>query len=153
MKHLMMEKVALFNFFILSVFYSFFFLSISSENELENVLCLLFLDFLFYLSTCLLGEGFAAFTLPTTFAAGSSGESPALTTFFPPCFIIWVHYRDNKDWLTMIFLFKIIIWIIFWPSRDIFESFWSYKFSQNTNNKSSTVRFTNKAERWWQKWW
>ena len=84
-------------------FFLLLFLSTSSESELEDVLCLLFLDFLFCLSTFLFGEGFATFALPTIFSAGSSGESPALPIWFP--------YRENKAWLRMVFLFKIIIWI------------------------------------------
>ena len=53
----------------------------------------------------------------------------------------------NKVWLTTIFLIRIIIWIILWYSRDSFEAFLRYKFSQNTNYKSSTICFTNKVER------
>ena len=62
----------------------FLFLSISSESELDDVLCLLFLDFLFCLSTFLFGEGFATFALATTFSAGSSGESQALPLSLRP---------------------------------------------------------------------
>ena len=57
-------------------------LSISSESELEDAFCLLFLGFLFCLSTFLFGVGFAIFASPTTFSAGSSGY------FSPPCLII-----------------------------------------------------------------
>ena len=104
----------------------------------------------FFLSTFLFGEGFATFALPTTFSAGSSGESLALPySFRSVCLIIWVLYRAYKVWLTMIFLFRIIIWIILGYSRDTFEAFLRHKFSQNTNYKSLTVRFTNKVERGW----
>ena len=57
-------------------FFLLLFLSVFSESELEDVLCLLFLDFLFCLSTFLFEESFATFALPTTFSAGSSGEPP-----------------------------------------------------------------------------
>ena len=64
--------------FLPELFFLLLFLSISWETELENVLCLLFLDFFFCLSIFLFGEGFATFALPTTFLAGSSGEFPGL---------------------------------------------------------------------------
>ena len=41
----------------------------------------------------------------------------------------------------LIFLFEIIICIILLHSRDNFEAFLRYNFSQNTNYKSSTVSF------------
>ena len=63
-------------------FFLLIFLSISSEYELEDVLCLLFPDFPFCLNTFLYGEGFAAFALPTTFSAGFSGESQTLHLSF-----------------------------------------------------------------------
>ena len=63
-------------------FFLLIFLSISSEYELEDALCLLYLDFPFCLDTSLYGEGFATFALPTTFSAGSSGESQTLNLSF-----------------------------------------------------------------------
>ena len=38
----------------------------------------------------------------------------SFTTFFQPCLIIWVHHRENKVWLMLIFLFEIIMLIILW---------------------------------------
>ena len=67
--------------FHLERFFFLLFLSISSESELEDVLCLLFFDF-FCLSTFLFGEGFSSFALRITFSGGSLGESPALPLFF-----------------------------------------------------------------------
>ena len=65
-------------------FFLFLFLSISSKSELENVLCLLFLDIIFCLSIFFIGGGFATFALTTIFSAGSSGESPALPLSIGP---------------------------------------------------------------------
>ena len=65
-------------------FFLFLFLSISSKSELEDVLCLLFLDIIFCLSTFFIGGGFATFALPTIFSAGFSDESPALPLSIRP---------------------------------------------------------------------
>ena len=88
-------------------FFLLIFLSISSEYELEDVLCLLFLDFPFCLNTFLYGEGFAAFALPTTFSAGFSVSN--FTSLFPLFLIISVHNRGNKVLLRTTFLFRITI--------------------------------------------
>ena len=93
------------NFFLLLFF------SISSESELEDELCLLFFDFQFCLSTFLFGEVFATFALPTTFSAGSSGEFLALPLSFHPV-LLSEFTTGSKVWLTIIFLFGIIISII-----------------------------------------
>ena len=65
-------------------FFLLLFLSVFSDSELEDILSLLFLNFFCCLSTFLFGESFSFFALPTTFSAGSSGESPALPLFFHP---------------------------------------------------------------------
>ena len=123
------------------------FSSFSFFQSLHNLSLMMYSVF-FSLSIFLFGEGFATFALPTTFSAGSSGESVALPySFRSVCLIIWVLYRAYKVWLTMIFLFRIIIWIILWHSRYTFEAFLRYKFSQTTNYNSSTVRFMNRVER------
>ena len=73
-------------------FFLLLFLSVSSDSELEDILSLLFLNFFCCLSTFLFG-GFSFFALPTTFSAGSSGESPALPLFFHPA-----HYLSLLQW-------------------------------------------------------
>ena len=74
-------------------FFLLLFLSVSSDSELEDILSLLFLNFFCCLSTFLFGESFSFFALPTTFSAGSSGESPPLPLFFHPA-----HYLSLLQW-------------------------------------------------------
>ena len=57
------------------------FSSFSSFQPLHNLSLMMYSVF-FSLSTFLFGEGFATFALPTTFSAGSSGESLALPYSF-----------------------------------------------------------------------
>ena len=127
-------KVTFFSFIALSVFSSFFSFQFSLESELEDVFCLLFLDFSFCLSIFLIG-GFASFALLTTCSAGSSDESPAL-----PLFSRAVSLSE----LTAEPLFELF--------GDILENFLRYKFSQNTNYKNSIICFYEQSRKSMEDW-
>ena len=146
----MMRKVTLFSFFTLSFFSSFpfnFFKIWAWGCTLSSFpwLSLLFEYFPLW-------RRFCNFCLTYNLLSWLLRLVSTFTTFFPPFLIIWVHYRGNKAWLMMILLFRIIIWIILWHSRDTFEAFLRYKFSMNTNYKSSIIYFTNKVERGKEDW-
>ena len=138
----------LFPFFALNVF-SFF----SSFQFLQNLRLRMYSVFFsltfFFFEYFPLWRRFCNFCFTYNLLSWLFRWVSSLTSSFPPCFISWVHYRGNKVWLTMIFLFRIIIWIILGYSGYTFEAFLRHKFSQNSNYKSSTVRFTNKVERGW----
>ena len=109
---------------------------------------LLFLDFSFLFEYFPLWRRFRNFCFTHNLLSWLFRWVSSFKSFFPLCLIIRVHYRGNKVWLTTIFLFRIIIWII-WRNRDTFEAFLRCKFSKNTNYNSLTVRFSNKVGRGW----
>ena len=85
------------------------FFSISPDFQPEGVLCLLFLDFSFCLSTFLSEKVYAPFALPTTFAASSSVESPALPLSFRLGSLSEFTTGEDKVWLVLISFLQIMI--------------------------------------------
>ena len=99
--------------FRLEHFCFLFFISVSSYSEPEDVLISFSLTFSFVWVLFSLEKVFyiLLFLQPSQEALQKSLQ---LYHFFPHCLIIWVHHRENKVWLMLIFLFEIIIWIILW---------------------------------------
>ena len=108
--------------FHLERFFFLLFLSISSKSELEDVLCLLFFDF-FLFEYFPLWRRFFIFCFTCNLLRWLFRRVSSFNTFFRPVSLTTVHYRGNKVWLMMIFLFGIIIWIILLHSRGTFKAF------------------------------